>query len=548
MSAPVQPQAASDAAPAVAPARPSLVRAFVRPGRSVALGERGMAATSHPDATLAALDMLREGGSAADAAIAAAAVQGVVDPLMTGVGGDCFVLYAPAGRDPVALNGSGRAPSGLSLDRLAGVAALDDVSAHAVTIPGAVAAWEALSRRFGRLGIERCLRPAVAYAREGWRVHPRVARDWSAAQARLARSPSREALLPGGAPPQAGDRLESPALARTLAAIASDGASAFYEGAVAASMTARLRGLGGFHKEEDFAARRVDWTAPISAAYRDRRLVECPPNGQGLAALIIARVMSRFDLRDRALSVADRVHLHAEATKAGYRMRDAIVADPDVATVDVEAALSDATIDRLAAQIRMNACAKPSAFDMPNHRDTVYLTVVDRDRNVCSFINSIFHPFGSTIRCEETGVIFQNRGLGFSLKDGHPNALAPGKRPLHTIIPGLLMDGERVDTSFGVMGGQYQAAGHAHFVSRTVDLGEDPQQASDAPRSFAHDGVLTLESTFAPDVADDLLRRGHEVVVSDDPMGGCQAIRIDWERGLLVGGSDHRKDGFAVGY
>jgi gamma-glutamyltranspeptidase/glutathione hydrolase len=514
----------------------------------VALGERGMAATSHPDATLAALDMLREGGTAADAAIAAAAVQGVVDPHMTGVGGDCFVLYAPAGRDPVALNGSGRAPLGLSLDRLAGVVALEDASPHAVTIPGAVAAWEALSRRFGRLGFERCLRPAVGLARDGWRVHPRVARDWAAAQARLSRSVSRDALLPGGAPPRAGDRLESPALARTLAAISSEGCAAFYEGPIAAAMTRRLAGLGGLHKEEDFAARRVEWTSPISAEYRDRRLVECPPNGQGLAALIIARAMSRFDLRDPGLSVADRVHLHAEATKAGYRMRDAIVADPEVASVDVAAALSDASIDRLVAQIRMDAAAAPEAFDMPDHRDTVYLTVVDRDRNVCSFINSIFHPFGSTIRCEETGVLFQNRGLGFSLKAGHPNALAPGKRPMHTIIPGLLMDGARVDTSFGVMGGQYQAAGHAHFTSRRVDLGEDPQQAAEAPRSFAHDGVLTLESTFAPDVADDLRRRGHQVVVSDEPMGGCQAIAIDWERGVLIGGSDHRKDGFAAGY
>lgn len=526
----------------------SLQRAFVRPGRSVALGGEAMAATSHPDATLAAVDMLRAGGTAADAAVAAAAVQAVVDPHMTGLGGDCFVLYAPGGRDPVALNGSGRAPAGLSLDSLGGLAALPDDSPHAVTIPGTVAAWAALCERFGRLGLDAALQPAIRFAREGWRVHPRVARDWAIAQPRLARGPGRALLSAGGAAPTAGERMESPALASTLTTIARQGPRGFYEGALAEAMTARLAGLGGRHRVDDFAAARAEWAAPISAAYRDRRLIECPPNGQGLAALIIARIMARFDLADLALSTADRVHIHAEATKASYRMRDAIVADPEVSAIDVEAALGDATIDRLAALIDMERAAASADFDLPAQRDTVYLAVVDRDRNACSFINSIFHSFGSTIVCPTTGVIFQNRGLGFRLVAGHPNALAGGKRPLHTIIPGLIMKGTQVETAFGVMGGQYQAAGHAQFLSRTVDLGEDPQKAADAPRSFAHDGVLTLESTHAAETVEALRRRGHEVKLSDDPMGGCQAIRIDWERGVLIGGSDHRKDGFALGF
>lgn len=527
---------------------PALSRPFVRPGRSVALGENGMVATSHPDSTVAALNILRAGGSAADAAIAAAAVQSVVDPLMTGVGGDGFVLYAPQGQAPAALNGSGRAPRRLTLETLGGAPAIADDSPHAVTIPGAVATWAALAERFGKLGLDACLQPAIRLAREGWRVHPRVAADWAAARARLARGPGRDMLLKDGAAPGVGDRFESPALAGTLESIAREGESGFYEGAVAMAMTARLTSLGGVHTVDDFAARRVEWTAPISAPYRDRTLVECPPNGQGLAALIIARILSRFDLADPALSIADRVHIHAEATKAGYRLRDAIVADPEVSPVDVAEVLSDASIDRLVAHIHMDRAAPASVFDLPNHRDTIYLTVIDRDRNVCSFINSIFHGFGSTILCPRTGVIFQNRGLGFSLKPDHPNALAPGKRPMHTIIPGLIMNGPRVETSFGVMGGQYQAAGHAQFLSRTVDLGEDPQQAADAPRSFAFDGKLTLESTHAPETAEALRRRGHDVVVSNDPIGGCQAIRIDWARGLLIGGSDHRKDGFAVGY
>ncbi|MBL8587437.1 MAG: gamma-glutamyltransferase, partial [Methylobacteriaceae bacterium] len=244
----------------------------------------------------------------------------------------------------------------------------------------------------------------------------------------------------------------------------------------------------------------------------------------------------------------DRVHLHAEATKAAYRRRDLIVADPAQTPVDVSAALSDAAIDALADAIRLDHAAPAAAFDMPEHRDTVYVTVVDRDRNAVSLINSVFWAFGSTIYAPQSGVLLHNRGLGFKLERGHPNAIAPGKRPMHTIIPGLIARDGAPLMPFGVMGGQYQAAGHAQFLSRVVDHGDDPQQASDRPRSFWFDGTLTLERTFPESIKADLERRGHRVVWSQEPMGGCQAILIDRTRGVLIGGSDHRKDGLALGY
>ena len=528
-----------------------LARDFARPGRSAAVAGEAMVATSHPASTLAALDLLRAGGNAADAAIAAAALQGVVDPHMTGIGGDCFVLYWPAGGAPVALNGSGRAPAGARLERFLerGVREFGDSSPHAVTIPGAVDAWEALSARFGRMGLADSLAPAIRAAREGFRIAPRVAHDWRGQVARLSRSESAAGhYLPGGRAPRAGERMEHPALAATLAAIAGRGRAAFYEGAVAGEIAGFLAGLGGFHAEEDFAGQRATWETPISARYRDCDLYECPPNGQGLAALIIARILERFDLANPGLSEADRIHLHAEATKAAYRRRDAIVADPAQARIDVAAALSDSRIGALAGAISLDRAAPGEAFDLPDHRDTVYIAVVDRDGNACSFINSIFHAFGSTLYAAKSGVLLHNRGLGFRLAPGHPNAIAPGKRPMHTIIPAMLAKDGAPIMPFGVMGGQYQAAGHAHVLSRILDCGDDPQQASDRPRSFAFDGALTLEPTIGGDVATDLAARGHRVVRGTEPMGGCQAILIDRERGVLIGGSDHRKDGMALGY
>jgi len=529
----------------------SFSRDFMQPGRSPAIAENGMVATSHPLATMAALDVLREGGNAVDAAVAAVAVQGVVDPHMTGIGGDCFAILAPANGPVVSINGSGTSPAGASLEALLarGLAAIPDSGPESVTIPGAVATWCRLVERHGRFDMGRILAPAIAFAQEGYRVTPRVFLDWDRGQDRLRAHPAAaRQFLRDDRPPQVGDRMSNPALARTLQAIATSGRAAFYEGEVAADIVATLRALGGVHSEADFAGFQPLDTTPIGAPYRGFELLECPPNGQGLAALIIARILDGFDLTDPALGEADRIHLLAEASKAAYRQRDRLVADPAHIRFRLDDVLGDAPIARLRAPIDLSRASPAAAWDLPAHRDTVYVSVVDRDRNVVSLINSIFMTFGSGIYAEKSGVLLQNRGCGFSLQPGHANAYGPSKRPLHTIIPAMLRQSGVPVMSFGVMGGQYQATGHAAFLSQVLDRGLNPQQAAEAPRSFAFGDTLSLETGFDETIATDLALRGHHVEWSPDPLGGCQAIWIDHERGLLVGGSDPRKDGMALGY
>ncbi|HVL72698.1 MAG TPA: gamma-glutamyltransferase [Beijerinckiaceae bacterium] len=524
-------------------------RDFMAPGRSLAVGDRGMVATSHPAATLAGIDVLRGGGNAIDAAIAAVALQGVVDPHMTGIGGDCFVLYAPAsGGVPVALNGSGRAPARVDPDRLRarGLAAIPDDSAHAVTVPGAVDAWCRLAADHGTMGIAELFAPAIRAAEEGFLVTPRAARDWQRYGDRIARHGA-AVYLPGGSPPRAGDRLVHPALGATLRRIARDGRAGFYEGPVAEEIVSILQGMGSPIELDDFAASEPEYVAPISALYRDARLWECPPNGQGVAALLIARILDGFDLADPALSEADRIHLLAEATKAAYRRRDALVADPAFAPFDVDTLLSDDMVAALRAPITLARALNASRWDLPVHRDTVHVAVVDRDGNAVSFINSLFFAFGSGIYAPRAGVLLQNRGAGFRLVEGHPNVLAPRKRPLHTIVPAILEVGGRAVMPFGVMGGQYQAAGHVQILTGLLDRGLDIQQACDAPRSFALDGTLSLETTIPAAVAEDLANRGHQVAFADEPLGACNAIYIDYARSVLFGASDHRKDGVAFG-
>ncbi|WP_193337398.1 gamma-glutamyltransferase family protein [Devosia beringensis] len=526
-------------------------RDFMVPGKSVALSGNGMAATSHPMATLAAVDILRAGGNAVDAAIAAVALQGVIDPHMTGIGGDCFALYAPAGGDMVAYNGSGPSPRAATLDTYLamGWSNMPDNSVHAVTVPGAVDTWCRLSAEHGRIGLDRILQPAIDAAEQGFTITPRVALDWSRYGSRVAAFPdSAEQFLPHGKAPQTGDRLGNPALGATLRAIARHGRAAFYEGEVADDIVATLRALGGLHVGDDLAGFAAELTAPISGRYRDHSLHECPPNGQGLAALIIARLLDGFDLADPSLTETDRIHLLAEATKAAYRQRDALIADPLAMTATPDDILADVNIDALRAKISRQTASAPDSWDLPVHRDTVYVSVVDRDGNAMSLINSVFFAFGSGIYAKKSGVLLQNRGAGFSLKPGHPNAIGPAKRPFHTIIPAMVSKAGKVVGSFGVMGGQYQAAGHAHFLSQVLDRGLDVQAASDQPRSFFTDGAITLEPTIAPAVQAELEALGHATRRADEPLGGCQAIWIDHDRGVLWGASDHRKDGIALGY
>ena len=524
-------------------------RDFMRQGRSLAIGDRGLAATSHPLATQAALDTLKAGGNAVDAAIAAIALQGVVDPHMTGIGGDCFALYAPAGQAPIAIDGSGRAPAaaalGWFLER--DMTAIADDSVHAVTVPGAISAWCRLSADHGRLPLDDVLAPAIRAAEDGFVVTPRAGLDWARYADRITRhGDGVTAYLPGGTAPAIGQRLNHPALAKTLRAIATHGAEGFYRGAVADDIVHALRSRGGLMTQDDLASYEAQYRQPIGADYRDHHMLECPPAGQGLAALLILRLLEQYDLSSMELSEADRIHLLAEATKAAYRQRDALICDPETADVDVEGLLSDPLVAALSSKISLSKASEASVFDMPVHRDTAYVCVADGDGNLISFINSLFFAFGSGIYASESGVLLQNRGAGFRLIEGHPNAIAPRKRPFHTIIPGLALKDGKPALALGVMGGQYQATGHAQILTSVIDRGLDIQAASDLPRSFAFDGKLQLEPTIAEATVADLKARGHDVTIVDEPLGGCQAIYVDHQRGVMFGATDHRKDGLAL--
>lgn len=525
---------------------------FFGPSRSTLFARDAAIATSHPLATAAGLEILQAGGNAVDAAIAAVATQCVVEPHMTGIGGDCFVLYAPKGQPTLALNGSGRAPAAATLEALKArelTDAIPQTSPHAVTIPGAVSAWTRLHGDHGRLPLDRIFARAIDYAENGYPITPRVAFDWST-DAELLRQDANAtaAFLPGGEAPKAGDRHAQPKLGARLRDIAAQGARAFYQGETAASLVRHLNALGGLHTEEDFAAMTEGafYTTPISTDYRGLTIEECPPNGQGLVALMLLNILAEFDLGPD-VSDADRVHIHAEATKLVYHNRDALLADPAAMTVPVDTLLSRETARRLAAQIDMGRARPPVLWDEPEHKDTVYLCVVDSDGNMISFINSIFHSFGSTRIDPATGVLLHSRGSSFRLIEGHPNCIAPGKRPMHTIIPGLIRkDGQALGV-FGVMGGHYQASGQAALISGLVDRGLEPQTAIDAPRAFAFDGEIEIEPSHSPETIAALQARGHKVKVAPEPIGGGQIIVRD-ERGALLAASDPRKDGCALGY
>jgi gamma-glutamyltranspeptidase/glutathione hydrolase len=535
-------------------------RDFHAPGRSAVLATGGMAATSMPIATLTALDVLRSGGNALDAAIAACAVLCVVEPQSTGIGGDCFCLYAPAGAPrPIALNGSGRAPAAATPEalRARGVDALLPTSPHSVTVPGAVGAWEALNRAHGRKPLGELLRPAIRCAEEGWPVHARVAADWATNAPKLSgNAAAARRFLRDGEPLRVGDRFVQPELGRTLRAIAERGAAAFYEGPIAADMVAALRALGGLHTEADFAAGAgaATFVEPISIAWRGMEVFQCPPNGSGLHVLQLLGVLEGFETPSQGPVGAERYHRHVEAARLVYRDRDAFLADPVQADVPVDALLSPDYLARLRGLIRddraMREMPPAGQSDWARHRDTVYLCVVDQDGNACSFINSLFHGFGSGILAEQSGVMLQNRGFGFRLQEGHPNCIAPMKRPLHTIIPGMVMRDGRCIMPYGVMGGHFQPMGQTLFLTNHFEFGLDVQEALDCPRLFPAPGggPVQVESGIPNAVLDRLSRLGHEVALVEKPHGGGQAILIDHARGVLVGGSDPRKDGCALGY
>ena len=529
------------------------MRDFQQPGRSLAYGVRAMAVTSHPEATLAALDVLKAGGNAVDAAVTAAAVLAVVEPQSTGIGGDCFMLMHVPGQGLKGFNGSGRSPKGLDAEPILAAGQLDETSPHTVTVPGTVDAWDQLLAAHGTWGLDRVLAPAIRFAEQGFVVTPRVALDWATYSGLVEqRAGARQHLRLNGRIPREGDVMRSPVLGATLRQIARQGREAFYSGAIAEDMVAELRTLGGAHTVGDFASHRGEWVSPISTPYAgpDGALdvAELPPNGHGVTALVLLNILKHLPSRGADPLSAERIHLTLEAARAAYAVRDRFVADPQTGAVPIAHMLSDQLARELAARIdpkRRTADLGP--VPTPKQSDTVYLAVAEASGLAVSFINSIYHQFGSGIVTAKTGVNLQNRGHCFSLMRGHPNVIAPGKRPLHTIIPGLATRDGRPEIVFGVMGGDYQPLGHAHVLTSMLEHGLDAQSALDLPRVFFDAEGLVLETGIPTAIAAELQAMGHPIARTPEPFGGGQIIVYDHARGVLKGASDPRKDGFAAG-
>ncbi|MDJ0629250.1 MAG: gamma-glutamyltransferase family protein [Rhodobacter sp.] len=526
------------------------MRDFHLPGRSPVFAANGMCATSHPLAAKVAVEMLESGGNAVDAAVAGAVLLGLCEPQMTGIGGDCFALIKPAGDERVvALNGSGRAPAGLTAAKLraAGHDRMPLDTADPVTVPGAVDAFCQMSRDYGLKGLDSVLAPAIRYAEEGVPVAPRVAFDWVHHVGKL-QGAARDRYSMAGAAPVPGQFFRHTGQAEVLRRIAAEGRDGFYAGEVAEDMATSLQALGGTHTLQDFAATACTYGDPISGTYKGTELVEHPPNGQGATAILLNNILSHFDLPSMDPFGTARAHIEAEATKLAYDARNRFIADLDH-TTRLAHMLDPATAGHLAALIDPDrAMASPAPLTEAFHKDTIYITVVDKDRMAVSLIYSIFKDFGCGLASSKFGILFHNRGAGFTLEAGHPNEANPGKRPMHTIIPAMLRQNGKVTMSFGVMGGQYQSTGHARFVTNLVDYGLDAQAAIDAPRCFDEFGDMKVEKGYRDEVRQDLIDLGHKVVTPLNGIGGAQAIRIDHDIGVLEGGSDPRKDGCALGY
>src|SRR5215210_6511631 len=527
------------------------IRDFHLPGRSPVFAREGMAATSHPLASLAAIETLRAGGTAADAAIAAVAVLCVVEPAMTGIGGDCFCLVAKPDQPVWGYNGSGRAAAAASAEKLRALGIAHKIPAtspHAVTVPGAIEAWESILKAHGRFGLDRALQTAIGHAENGYVVAPRIGSDWAEQVGKLKpHTGSANYYLPNGEAPMIGSIVKLPALAATMKAIARGGAKAFYEGAIAADIAATVQSKGGLLEADDLARHRGDVVTPISTNYRGLDVVELPPNGQGLTALVLLNILEQFDIAKLDPSGPERLHLALEAARLAFGVRDTHIADPAFMREPV-AGLLDKGFAKKLSRLLDPAKRVPLPKSPAPSSDTIYLTVVDRDRTAVSLINSLYSGFGTDICTEKTGVMLHNRGTGFVVEPDHPNTIGPGKRPMHTIVPALAIRDGRCTMSFGVMGADFQPMGHAHVVTNMVDYGMDIQQAIDAPRVFYVDEVTEVERGVPDASVAGLKSRGHNVVLRRLPHGGAQGIVIDWEKGNLIGGSDLRKDGCAIGY
>lgn len=518
-------------------------------GRSPVLA-RNIVSTSQPLAAMAGLRMLLDGGNAVDAALAAAIALTVVEPTGNGLGSDAFAILWD-GQRLHGLNASGRSPAGWTPERFAGRAAMPERGWDSVTVPGAVSAWVELSARFGRLPFARLFAPALGYAREGFALSPVIARLWANGAAVLRDQPGfADCFLPAGRAPMAGEIFRNPALADSLQDIAATRGETFYRGRLAE----RIAGAAGAHgaalSQADLAGHSADWQGTVSVPFHGTDLHEIPPNGQGIVALIALGILAQTDIVRHAVDSAPALHLQIEAIKLAFADAERYVADPAAMDVDARDLLDPVYLARRAQLIDPGAAMIATA-GAPRQGGTVYVTAADASGMMVSFIQSNYAGFGSGVVVPGTGIHLQNRGSGFTLAPGHPNEVGPSKRPFHTIIPGFLMKDGAPLMSFGVMGGPMQAQGHVQMVLRTQVFGQNPQAASDAPRWRFIDGRrVAAEAAMDSAVLADLSALGHEITIEPPDkafgFGGAQLIqRIP---GGYVAGSDHRKDGMAVGF
>jgi gamma-glutamyltranspeptidase/glutathione hydrolase len=523
---------------------------FPYPSQRMPVMARNMVATSQPLAAQAGLRMLLQGGNAVDAALAAAITLTVVEPTSNGIGGDAFAILWD-GQELYGLNASGRSPRALTPERFSGHDSIPLRGWDTVTVPGVVSGWMMLSERFGQLPFERLFEPAITYARNGFLVSPITAKAWSFVPKAFAAYPEfAQAFLPHGRAPHLGEVWRFEDQARTLELIAQSKGEAFYRGELAEKIAAHAKASGALLTEEDLARYTSDWCGTIHQAYGEVELHEIPPNGQGLAALLALGILQYHDLAQYPVDSADSVHLQIEAMKLALADAYRYVADPAHMDVRTDELLDAAYLAERAKLIDMTRAQDPG-FGVPKRGGTVYLTTADENGMMVSFIQSNYYGFGSGIVVPGTGISLQNRGAGFTLQEGHPNQVAGNKRPFHTIIPAFLTQRGQPLMSFGVMGGPMQAQGHVQMVVRIRDYDQNPQTASDAPRWRLMEGrQVAVEEGFSGNVLDELTARGHQITrtTSEESFsfGGAQLIyKTD---GGYVAGSDHRKDGQAVGY
>ncbi len=532
--------------------------------RSEVIAQNGMAATSHPLATQVALDILKQGGSAVDAAIAANAILGLMEPTGCGIGGDLFAIIWDSETARLhGLNASGRSPKSLTIDYFHDndYELIPQRGALSVSVPGTVDGWFEMHEKFGKLDMTAILQPAIDYAREGFPVTELIAYYLKRSAPILEGFPNfKETYMPDGRMPEKGEIFKNPYLGNTYETIAREGRDAFYKGEIARTIETYIRENGGFLSYEDLAAHQSEWVEPVSSNYRGYDVWQLPPNGQGIATLQILNILEGYDIASKGLYSPEYIHLFVEAKKLAFEDRARYYADMDFSPVPVEKLISKEYAAERRKLIDPDRASRQYAPGLEESPNTIYLTVADKDGNMVSLIQSNYRGMGSGMTPPGLGFVLQNRGEGFTLKEGHFNTYEPGKRPFHTIIPGFITKNDKPFMSFGVMGGAMQPQGHAQIVINMIDFGMNLQEAGDAPRihhrgsseptgqQMTDGGILNLESGFPYETLRELMEKGHRIQWASGPYGGYQAIMWDPVNKVYYGASESRKDGQAAGY